>query len=112
MYLFHQSKSQQYLLNKYGSFVFLTEVKPKQQDGIWAIAVSLFLICVRTNVDCQVVGTILTNKYNDHTKVLKEALTEFKEINNLWKPKYFMIDPSGAMANVVEELFPGIYFVK
>ena len=53
------------------------------------------------------VGTILCNKYNDHAKVLKEALTEFKEINEFWKPKYLVIDPSEAMESVVKEIFPG-----
>ena len=105
IYLFHQSKSQQYLLKKYGIFVHLTEVK--SQKGQRPFGISLFLICVRTNVDYQVVGTILCNKYNNHTKVLKEALTEFKKINKFWKPKYLMIDPSEAMISVVEELFSG-----
>ena len=108
IYLFHQSKSQQYLLKKYGIFVHLTEVKT--QTGLFGI--SLFLICVRTNVDYQVVGTILCNKYNDHKKVLKEALTEFKEINEFWKPKYLMIDPSESMVSIVEELFPGSLIIS
>ena len=105
IYLLYQSKAQQYLLNKYGMFVHLTEVKP--QKGQRPFGISLFLICVRTNVDYQVVGTILCNKYNDHAKVLKEALTEFKEINEFWKPKYLVIDPSEAMESVVKEIFPG-----
>ena len=104
--LFYQSKCQQSLLSKYGSFVYISQVKP-QKIGSRTIAVSLFLICVRTNVDYQVVGTILCNKYNDHKKVLKEALAEFKEINKFRKPKYLMIDPSEAISSVVEELFPG-----
>ena len=108
MYLFYQSQTHQYLLNRYGYFAHLVEVKPKHTNGR-TTAFSLFLICVRTNVDCQVVGTILCNKYNDHTKVLKEALTEFKEINEFWKPKYLMIDPSRAIISVVEELFPGSF---
>ena len=105
IYLLYQSKAQQYLLNKYGMFVHLTEVKP--QKGQRPFGISFFLICVRTNVDYQVVGTILCNKYNDHAKVLKEALTEFKEINEFWKPKYLVIDPSEAMESVVKEIFPG-----
>ena len=104
IYLFHQSKSQQYLLNRYGAFVYIAEVKLHKNSSH---AVSLFLICVRTNVDCQVVGTILCNKYNDHAKILKEALTEFKKINKFWKPKYLMLDPTEAMVAAVEELFPG-----
>ena len=106
IYLFYQSKSHQYLLNRYGIFAYITQVKPQKLG----YRVSLFLICVRTNVDCQVVGTILCNKYTDHTKVLKEALTEFKEINEFWKPRYLMIDPSEAMVSAVEELFPSKLF--
>ena len=106
--LLHQSQPQQYLLNRYGSIIHITEIKTENY-GSNVVAVSLFLICVRTNVDYQVVGTILCNKYNDHKKVLKEALTEFKEINEFWKPKYLMIDPSEKMVSVVEELFPGNY---
>ena len=111
IYLFYQSKTQQHLLNKYGLFVHLTEFKPKQK-WLRPLGAALFLICVRTNVDCQIVGTILCNKYNDHTKVLKEALTEFKEINEFWKPKYLMIDPSEAMESAVKEIFPGTVVVK
>uniref|UniRef100_A0A7M5X5H9 Uncharacterized protein n=1 Tax=Clytia hemisphaerica TaxID=252671 RepID=A0A7M5X5H9_9CNID len=106
--LFHQSQSQQYLLNRYGSFVYITEVQPKSIGYKAANGVATFLIYVRTNVDCQVVGTILCNKYNDHAQVLKEALTEFKEINEFWRPKYLMIDPSDAMVNSVGEVFPGV----
>ena len=43
IYLFHQSKSQQYLLKKYGIFVHLTEVK--SQKGQRPFGISLFLIC-------------------------------------------------------------------
>ena len=110
LYLFHQTTKQRYLLNRYGEVVIIIEIKPKP-CGFRAIAVSLFLICVRTNVDCQVVGTVLCNKYNDHAKVLKDALIEFKEINELWKPKYLMIEPSETMVSVVHDLFPGIYSI-
>uniref|UniRef100_A0A7M5UR56 SWIM-type domain-containing protein n=1 Tax=Clytia hemisphaerica TaxID=252671 RepID=A0A7M5UR56_9CNID len=112
-YLFHQTVKQQYLLNRYGEIVFILEIKPKQ-CGFRAIAVSLFIICVQTNVDYQVVGTILCNKYNDHVKVLTEALTEFKEINSSWKPKYLIIHPSETMVSVVHHLFAGVeyYFNK
>ena len=108
VYLFYQSKCQQSLLNRYGSYIYISEIKT-QNIGYRTVGFALFLICVRTNVDCQVVGTILCNKYNDHKKVLKEALTEFKEINEFWKPKYLMIDPSEAKVSVVKELFPGSF---
>ena len=109
--LFHQSQSQQYLLNRYGSIIYLTEIKPKIV-GYKANGVALFLICLRTNVDYQVVGTILCNKYNDHANVLKEALAEFNEINEFWRPKYLMIDPSDAMVHAVKEVFPGILLIS
>ena len=95
VFFFHQTRHQQLLLNRYGSMVYLFEIKPPEKLVTYrALTVSLFLICVRTNVDCQVVGTILCNKYNDHAKVLKDALTEFQEINEFWNPKYLVIDPS------------------
>eukprot|EP00111_Clytia_hemisphaerica_P014512 TCONS_00042724-protein len=107
--LLHQSEPQQYLLNKYGSTIHIVEIKAEDY-GFNIIGVSLFVLFVRTNVDYQVVGTILCNRYNNHTKVLKEALTEFKEINEFWKPKYLMIDPSESMVAAVKDVFPGSEF--
>eukprot|EP00111_Clytia_hemisphaerica_P021241 TCONS_00062537-protein len=112
VFFFHQTRHQQLLLNRYGSMVHFYEIKPPENLITYrALMVSLFLICVRTNVDYQVVGTILCNKYNDHVKVLTEALTEFKEINSSWKPKHLVIDPTEAMVSVVRELFPGVEYV-
>ena len=99
-YFLHQNQQQQYLINKYGHILHLFKITSNSM-------LSLFLLCSRTNVDYQVVGTILCNKYNDHTNVLKEALVEFKEINEFWKPKYLMIDPDESILSAVNNVFPG-----
>ena len=101
---FHQSHIQRSLLTKYGTTVYITQIKISERSSK-ALAVSMYLLAVRTNVDYQVVGTILMNKYND--KPLREILSLYKEANEGWVPKYFMIDMSEDLLFSVTELFPG-----
>ena len=107
IFLLHQTRNQQFLLNKYGSLIFFAEINLRSRAKI---AISLFLICVRTNVDYQVVATVLCNKCNDQSKALKvkEAIMNFKRINTLWKPKYIVIDPSDSLVTAVTAAFSGI----
>eukprot|EP00111_Clytia_hemisphaerica_P000501 TCONS_00001499-protein len=100
LYALTQNQSQQYLINKYPTILFISQIQTV--DCIF----SLFLLYVRTNVDCQIVGTILCNNNNNQAKVLKEALTEFKKINSFWTPKYVVIDPNQVILNTAEEVFP------
>ena len=100
----HQSPTQRLMLEKYGSTVYITQIKTSERSSK-TLAVSMYLLAVRTNVDYQVVGTILMNKYND--KPLREILNVYKEVNEGWVPKYFMIDMSEDLLFSVTELFPG-----
>ena len=102
---FYQSPNQQNLLMRYGSTVYLTEVQPSE-PGSRAYTVSMYLLAVRTNVDHQVVGTILVEKYSKGDGV-KEALLKCKEVNSSWTPKYFMVDKVESLSNAIVENFPG-----
>ncbi|XP_066927022.1 uncharacterized protein [Clytia hemisphaerica] len=107
--LFHQSPQQQYLLNRYGSIVFITEVQPTE-TGTRALTVRLFLMLVRTNVDYQVVGTILMDRFNGNG--LHEGLVKCREKNEAWMPRYFMVDLNEELLLSVRDLFPeSDYFV-
>ncbi|XP_066927013.1 uncharacterized protein [Clytia hemisphaerica] len=111
IYLFHQSEMQQYLLNKYGSVLFIKEIKQRRAaESNKLNNFSLFLICVRTNLDCQVVSLILTNQLYGFSKALKQGLLELQLNNGLWQPKYLMIDPLQHVIDAVQEVFPGVAF--
>ena len=103
--LFHQSPLQQYLLNRYGSIVYITEVYPPENNSR-ALSVRLFLILVRTNVDYQVVGTILMNRFKENG--LHESLLKCRETNEAWMPRYFMIDLNEELLLSIRELFPSM----
>ena len=103
----YQTRVQQGLLQRYGSILFIKEIVPKEFDE-GALAVVMYLLAVRTNVDYQVVGTILMNECNNHTEVLKCTLSRFKIFNEFWNPKYLMIDPKDALISSIKELFPGL----
>ena len=105
---FYQSPMQQILLNRYGSTVYITEVQPTE-SGSRAFTVSMYLLVVRTNVDHQVVGTVLVEKYSKG-EGLKEALLKCKEVNSSWAPKYFMVDKEESLLLSLRESFPGSFF--
>ena len=67
-------------------------------------AIPLFFVCVRTNVDYQVVAEFMT-QYEDQQSI-SEALSILKSWNSLWKPKYFMVDFSTVEIGAIEEQFP------
>ena len=106
----YQTLYQQILLRRYGSILFITEIIPRGSRG--PLAVSMYLLAVRTNVDYQVVGTILINEYNDNTKSLKCCLSRFNNWNISWKPKYLMIDSNDALVSTVKGLFQSSYLSK
>ena len=89
---------------RYGSTVYITQIKMPDRSSRIA-AMSMYLLAVRTNVDYQVVGTILLSKYSD--KPLREILALYKETNEGWIPRYFMIDMSEDLLFTVTDLFPG-----
>jgi len=114
--LVHQSTTQQHLLHRYGQFAYLVEVIPNANVK-WALFFRMFLLVVRTNVDHQTVGTFLFNKYHsseedesDEDSGLQQALSQFKEMNSFWKPKYLLVDATDELSSVVSELFPGLLF--
>ena len=68
-------------------------------------AIPLFLVCVRTNVDCKVAAELRT-EYEDQWSI-SEALVILKSWNSLWQPNYFMVDFSTVEIGAIEEQFPG-----
>jgi len=68
-------------------------------------AVTLFFLCVRTNVDYAVVATFVT-QFEDSSSIA-EALEVIKLWNESWSPKSFMVDFSEAEINALESVFIG-----
>ena len=105
---FYQSPVQQILLNRYGSTVYIAEIVQPSELGSRVAVVAIYLMVVRTNVDYQVVGTIVVNKYSKEN--VKKALVKCKEVNDSWSPKYFMVDKDDEhLLLPITELFPGLF---
>ena len=67
-------------------------------------AISLFLVCVHTNVGYKVVAESMCQSEDQAT--IREALAIIKGWNPAWNPAYFMVDYSGAEMATLEEHFP------
>jgi len=68
-------------------------------------AVPLFFLVVKTNVDYQVVASIITE--DERRSSITEALKNLKAKNTHWKPKYFMTDFDDEEISSIESVFPG-----
>lgn len=102
----HQTKWQQHLIQQYGGEICLLDATYKTTR----YALPLFFVCVKTNIDYQVVASFIT-QYEDASSI-KEALTIVTGWNATWTPSYFMTDYSEAEINAVESVFDGKYFTK
>jgi hypothetical protein len=65
----------------------------------------MFQLCVKTNVDYQVVAVFVT-QYEDSGTII-EPLRLLSEWNTQWKPNHFMIDFAESEIKAVESVFPG-----
>ena len=96
----YQSESHRRLLQMYGD-IFLLDATYKTTR----YALPLFFLCVRANVNYQVVGMFVLQ--NETTDEICEALQLFKTWNPDWNPKYAMCDFDEKEINAVEQTFIG-----
>lgn len=103
MLLVYQSAQQKYLLQRYGDNLCLldaTYITTKY-------TLPLFFICVKTNVNYQVVAFFFTQ--DETTDSIIEAVDKLKEENPTWKPKHFITDFCEQEINAIETVFPEAY---
>ena len=96
----YQSKWQGRLLQKYGNELSFL-------DGTYKTtrcALSLFFLVAKTNVDYQIVGTIVCEE--ESTENITEALNIIKDWNPGLKLLYFMTDYSDEEITSIKTLFP------
>ena len=95
----HQTKSQKYLLKKYGNNICLLDATYKTSR----YSVPLFFLVTKTNVDYQIVGSFAI-QYETTTSIT-EALNVIKSWNESWNPKIFMVDNCSEEINAIENIF-------
>ncbi len=61
-------------------------------------------MCVKTNVDYQVVATFVSE--SESTENIEEALNIIKEWNPEFQPRYFMTDYSNEEMSAIGTVFP------
>ena len=98
----HQTNNQRCLLNKYGNDITLLDATYRTTK----YAMPFFQLCVKTNVDYQVVAVFVT-QYEDSV-TLSEPLQMIRDWNPLWKPQHFMVDFAESEINAIEKVFPGM----
>ena len=86
---------------KYGNHITLLDATYKTTR----YAVPLFFLAVKTNVKYMVVGSFAVQ--DETTDTISEALSIFKQWNNLWSPLCFMVDNCEEEINAIQENFPG-----
>ena len=102
----YQSPKQQRLMKMYSNITYVTEL-----DHAVVLKNTLsyrfYIMFVQTNVDYQVVGSILVSKQRKNGLV--EGLKVFQEWNSYWNPKHMFVDCSEVMFEAVAQVFPGWY---
>ena len=95
MLFVHELALQQRLLCRYGQDMCLLDATYKTCK----YALSLFFLCVKTNVGYQVVATFIQNEAKAD---IAEALNILRNWNPHRKPSYFMTDKCNAEIEAVE----------
>lgn len=96
----HQEKWQRDLIKRYGNHVCLLDATYKTT----MYALPLFFVCVKTNLDYQVVAEFIVE--NETGDSISEALRIIYNWNNdFWAPRFFMTDYSEAEINAIEDVF-------
>ena len=96
----HQEKWQRDLMQRYANNITLLDATYKTTK----YDLSLFFLCVKTNVGYSVVPEIVIQ--SETTQQISEALAVLKRWNPNWKPSFFIIDYSEAELSAIEEAFP------
>lgn len=94
----YQSEKHRYLLQRYGSIGLLDATYKTTK-----YALPLFFLCVKTNVDYQIVGTFICE--HEGKESIKEGIATLKSWNPTWEPSYFMTDFDEKEINALEETF-------
>ena len=102
----HQTEWQRHLLEKYGNDLVLLDATYKTSRYV----LPLFFLCVKTNVNYQVVASFITHK--ETADDIAEALGIVKIWNPLWCPKNAMCDFSHEEINAIEAIFPGMLLLS
>ena len=97
----HQTVEQRELLKKYGDQMCLMDATYRTTK----YALPLYFLCVRTNVQYQVVGSFVIQYENKGS--IEDALNVFKKWNPTWCPAYFMVDFAEEEIKALETVFPG-----
>jgi len=100
-----QSSWQQWMLQKYGTTVFIAEVRPNA-SATRALTFSIYVMMVQTNVDYQVVGCLLYSKIHKAFS-LGDCLQHIASTNLQWASKYFVVDVGDEISTALEAVFPG-----
>ena len=99
----HQTTNQRRLLNKYGNDICLLDATYRTTK----YAMPFFQLCVKTNVDYQVVAVFVTQFEDSLT--LFEPLQMLRDWNPEWKAQHFMVDFCESEINAVQKVFPGTF---
>ena len=95
----HQSEQHRRLLGRYGNICLLDATYKTTK-----YALPLFFVCVKTNVDYQIVGSFVCE--NEATDSIQEAIQILSDWNREWKPSFFMTDFDEKEINALERVFP------
>eukprot|EP00794_Sanderia_malayensis_P001794 gene1794-1999_t len=93
-----QTEYHQKLLRRYGKICLLDATYKTTK-----YAIPLFFVCVKTNVDYQVVGAFMCEQ--ETTESIAEGLNVLADWNADWKPSFFMTDFDEKEINALEEVF-------
>nr|XP_018672308.1 uncharacterized protein LOC104265996 isoform X2 [Ciona intestinalis] len=100
----YQTAWQKRLLLRYGQDICLLDATYKTSK----YALPLFFLCIKTNVNYQVVACFVTQ--NERQSDITEALEMIKIWTPEWNPKFFMTDKCEAEINAVEATFQEMGF--
>ncbi|XP_078494486.1 uncharacterized protein LOC100177947 isoform X2 [Ciona intestinalis] len=100
----YQTAWQSRLLLRYGQDICLLDATYKTSK----YALPLFFLCVKTNVNYQVVACFVLQ--NECQSDIQEALVILKSWTPGWNPKFFMTDKCEAEINAVESSFQEMGF--
>ena len=95
----YQSEQHRHLLDRYGTICLLDATYKTTKYTL-----PLFFVCVKTNVDYQVVGAFICE--HETTDSIMEGIRILADWNPDWKPRYFMTDFDEKEINALESVFP------
>jgi len=89
------------LLQRYGQQVVMLDATYNTSKYM----APLFFLCVKTNIDTQVVATFITE--DERAPTIAEALDVIRVANPEWRAQFFITDQSDAEISAIESVFTG-----